>query len=397
MVLLQRRLNGPGNRFDPLTAVAILGVAFSGSWSMAHAALVSLRMLLCMLRLVKAASPWVAGVGVWLYTGRLIKYAWLRQEWSDFIWGGILRRFRIQGDAESTCSICAENVPDTRWHYAVLPCCEKSLCWKCVRNHAESVVDDLRPDMRCPYNRCMPLPDTYVHSAIRREQWSWATLDLTGRVASRKKRAYERWVIARGLAETCAARAEDVVHCPVEDCGHMWVLPQALRKGKSETEPQSRWDPRAWKLTRIIGMYAPREEDGRDLRRVNCPKCSLRMSWERFGRVEEEDERRLDFCLLCGKMWTGPGKRSTLTHSGKSCVEYIGHTPGRCSDEVRMTGAKPCPGCGVPVLRSWGCNHMTCTQCRCEWCWVCMDRWSGQHYSCVPVTRATGEQNCCVQ
>merc|ERR1711879_871110 len=111
-----------------------------------------------------------------------------------------------------TCPICSETVPRTTWHLATLPCCRQVVCWSCVRRHAESVVDDARSDMLCPLARCSPLPDTFVHCAVRRERWSLGTLDLFGSVAKRKIQRYDRWVLSCGLAKTCAARAEDVIH-----------------------------------------------------------------------------------------------------------------------------------------------------------------------------------------
>ena len=33
---------------------------------------------------------------------------------------------------------------------ASLPCCARKLCWSCLRRHAESVIDDARPEMNCP-------------------------------------------------------------------------------------------------------------------------------------------------------------------------------------------------------------------------------------------------------
>ena len=40
-----------------------------------------------------------------------------------------------------------------------------------------------------------------------------------------------------------------------------------------------------------------------------------------------------------------------------------------------------CPSCGVAVELSSGCNHMTCSQCECEFCFLCGGRYlSGLHF-----------------
>ncbi|CAG2250486.1 DHX8 [Mytilus edulis] len=37
---------------------------------------------------------------------------------------------------------------------------------------------------------------------------------------------------------------------------------------------------------------------------------------------------------------------------------------------------KLCPGCGLPIEKSSGCDHMECTKCRRHFCWVCLAHFS---------------------
>ncbi|KAL9651307.1 hypothetical protein ABK040_001259 [Willaertia magna] len=49
---------------------------------------------------------------------------------------------------------------------------------------------------------------------------------------------------------------------------------------------------------------------------------------------------------------------------------------------------KDCPKCKRSIEKNGGCNHMTCSQCKYEFCWVCMDDWTahgsntGGYYKC---------------
>uniref|UniRef100_A0A1I7TGW7 RBR-type E3 ubiquitin transferase n=1 Tax=Caenorhabditis tropicalis TaxID=1561998 RepID=A0A1I7TGW7_9PELO len=42
---------------------------------------------------------------------------------------------------------------------------------------------------------------------------------------------------------------------------------------------------------------------------------------------------------------------------------------------------KECPKCHVAIEKNQGCNHMTCRECKHQFCWLCMKPWSG-HANC---------------
>jgi ariadne-1 len=53
-----------------------------------------------------------------------------------------------------------------------------------------------------------------------------------------------------------------------------------------------------------------------------------------------------------------------------------------------LANTKPCPKCTRPIEKNQGCMHMTCSQCRFEFCWLCLGAWSehgertGGFYNC---------------
>jgi len=53
-----------------------------------------------------------------------------------------------------------------------------------------------------------------------------------------------------------------------------------------------------------------------------------------------------------------------------------------------LAKTKKCPRCRVPIEKNQGCNHMTCRNCRHEFCWLCKGDWkdhgsaTGGFYKC---------------
>ncbi|MEW5317617.1 MAG: hypothetical protein WDW38_008901 [Sanguina aurantia] len=64
-----------------------------------------------------------------------------------------------------------------------------------------------------------------------------------------------------------------------------------------------------------------------------------------------------------------------------------------------LANTKPCPKCRRPIEKNQGCMHITCSQCRFEFCWLCNGEWkehgerTGGYYACnrFEVAKKKGE------
>eukprot|EP01080_Neovahlkampfia_damariscottae_P001708 gene1708-477_t len=63
-------------------------------------------------------------------------------------------------------------------------------------------------------------------------------------------------------------------------------------------------------------------------------------------------------------------------HDGISCEEYQkwklnSQESEKQYSEWAQKNSKKCPQCKTDIEKSGGCNHMKCTKCGCNWCWIC--------------------------
>ncbi|KAJ6230680.1 rbr-type e3 ubiquitin transferase [Anaeramoeba flamelloides] len=83
---------------------------------------------------------------------------------------------------------------------------------------------------------------------------------------------------------------------------------------------------------------------------VNCPKCNN------------------DFCSVCKSEW----------HHEFTCKEaqaiFDKHSPEKKSLDFLQKNAKKCPKCQSPIIKSEGCDHITCT-CNFQFCYSCLENW----------------------
>jgi ariadne-1 len=90
----------------------------------------------------------------------------------------------------------------------------------------------------------------------------------------------------------------------------------------------------------------------------------------------------MEFCFQCYQE----------SHSPATCKD-LELWAQKCQDQSEtahwiIANTRRCPKCNVRIEKNQGCNHMTCTSCKHEFCWVCDGVWrdhgaaSGGYYKC---------------
>ena len=73
------------------------------------------------------------------------------------------------------------------------------------------------------------------------------------------------------------------------------------------------------------------------------------------------------FCSKCLKNW----------HGNEKCKNEVDKDFEKWKNAKKV---KKCPRCKFYIEKNEGCNHMTCTSCRYEWCWICQKEYTPNHY-----------------
>ena len=74
------------------------------------------------------------------------------------------------------------------------------------------------------------------------------------------------------------------------------------------------------------------------------------------------------FCFLC--LQKPHGKMSCNEKLDNSIIEF-----------AKYNFVKKCPKCSIITQKSSGCNHITCSKCKFQWCWLCNGEYTSGHYN----------------
>ena len=74
------------------------------------------------------------------------------------------------------------------------------------------------------------------------------------------------------------------------------------------------------------------------------------------------------FCFECLRPW----------HGDDSCEKSL---EKEFLNWKKNKNLKRCPKCKIYIEKNEGCNHMTCSNCKFEWCWLYEGKYEYGHYN----------------
>jgi hypothetical protein len=137
-------------------------------------------------------------------------------------------------------------------------------------------------------------------------------------------------------------------------------------------------------VQRIVERIAEMEATNK----MYCPTCSTFINLDLIDWTLSTDLKCGCGTLLCIEC-------KTSAHPGMTCQHNKGIQAG--SDELVLQLAqennwKRCPNCETMIELRSGCNHMTCANCRFEFCYSCLRHWNSRSGQCSSGTCALWDE-----
>jgi len=166
--------------------------------------------------------------------------------------------------------------------------------------------------------------------------------------------------------------------CPCSDCPVAVTTTRLLQLGLQQSDVsqlEERQD--RFRLKNYV-------EASKNLQSCLGPGCNL------VQKILSSKETLSDIICLCDYVYCirclQPGHRPCPCDVAETWIEKA--TSEAENMQWILAKTKKCPKCRVPIEKNQGCNHMTCRNCRFEFCWLCKGDWkehgsaTGGFYKC---------------
>jgi hypothetical protein len=113
-----------------------------------------------------------------------------------------------------------------------------------------------------------------------------------------------------------------------------------------------------------------------------CPNCPYGFFLDESSCSHNTSPYSTLTCPQCKYHWCR--KCQALIHSNLNCDEAF-CLLSKEEQEYRnwkTINTKPCPVCKTAIEKNNGCNHMSCTQCKYEFCWLCLSKYNPEEPCC---------------
>ena len=302
-------------------------------------------------------------------------------------------------DTSATCEICYKLTT------VELPCCSAHICYLCIAlfegycpNCSYSATQEdtwaqtaATPSFPCEIcneltNVHLPCCSAYICSACTIDfqglcPWCSGTMDfqatITTEPASPCEVCYEMTSVKRpccsiNVCNDCLHQIVVVnvndgvtsISCPNPECDQLLLRDEILTVLNTKQDLGTKDKYERFRLAKCTS----------DKEKV-CPNCSWLTAiktdkkvrkWKKSDIHITCEKCDLEWCFKCHAPWH---KNITCKEFKRGNKEFRKWITGK--DMKGNANGRHCPSCKIPIQRSDGCPHMTCSDCHCEFCYQC--------------------------
>lgn len=117
---------------------------------------------------------------------------------------------------------------------------------------------------------------------------------------------------------------------------------------------------------KVLDRYQRLKAQKLDATIRECPSCGQLCVPEMLEKNILNPEMR---CSTCSAKFCY--YHSWAHREEGNCAAYEARLVREAQANASAFEMQVCPGCKFQTEKNGGCNHMTCQQCMCNWCWIC--------------------------